>query len=84
VFLRISQTAERGLLDGLFLADNHAGLNEEPVERPFRALDPSVLPAALATHTQHIGLVPTVPALYGNPEYESTTFRGNLGIDDAS
>src|ERR1039458_1285179 len=60
VFLQIARTAERGLLDGIFLADNYAGLNEESLQRPFRALDPSVLLAALATHTHHIGLVSTV------------------------
>jgi FMN-dependent oxidoreductase (nitrilotriacetate monooxygenase family) len=67
VFIEIAKTAERGLLDGIFLADNHGGLSEESYQRPFRALDPSVLLAALATHTSHIGLVSTVPALYGNP-----------------
>jgi FMN-dependent oxidoreductase (nitrilotriacetate monooxygenase family) len=67
VFLRIAATAERGLLDGIFLADNYAGLAEESFKRPFRALSPGVLLAALATHTSHIGLVLTAPALYGNP-----------------
>jgi len=67
VFLRIAATAERGLLDGIFLADNYAGLAEESHRRPFRALSPGVLLAALATHTSHIGLVLTAPALYGNP-----------------
>jgi FMN-dependent oxidoreductase (nitrilotriacetate monooxygenase family) len=67
VFLRIAQTAERGLLDGIFLADNYAGLAEESFKRPFRALSPGVLLAALATHTRHIGLVLTAPALYGDP-----------------
>jgi len=67
VFLRIARTAERGLLDGIFLADNYAGLAGESFKRPFRALSPGVLLAALATHTSHIGLVLTAPALYGDP-----------------
>ncbi len=67
VFVRIARTAERGLLDGIFLADNYAGLADESFKRPFRALSPSVLLAALAAHTSHIGLVSTVPALYGSP-----------------
>ena len=78
VFLQIARTAERGLLDGIFLADNYAGLSEESVKRPFRALDPSVLLAALATHTQHIGLVSTVPALYGNPATVFIDAAGNV------
>jgi alkanesulfonate monooxygenase SsuD/methylene tetrahydromethanopterin reductase-like flavin-dependent oxidoreductase (luciferase family) len=67
VFLRIARTAERGLLDGIFLAGNYAGLAEESFKRPFRALSPGVLLGALATHTSHIGLVLTAPALYGDP-----------------
>ena len=81
VFLQIARTAERGLLDGIFLADNYAGLNEESLQRPFRALDPSVLLAALATHTHHIGLVSTVPALYGNP---ATVARQIASLDHVS
>jgi FMN-dependent oxidoreductase (nitrilotriacetate monooxygenase family) len=81
VFLQIARTAERGLLDGIFLADNYAGLNEESLKRPFRALDPSVLLAALATHTHHIGLVSTVPALYGNP---ATVARQISSLDHVS
>src|SRR6201996_7893367 len=66
-FIRIAQTAERGLLDGIFLADNYAGLTPEAWVRPWRALSPGVLLGALATHTRHIGLVLTAPALYGDP-----------------
>jgi FMN-dependent oxidoreductase (nitrilotriacetate monooxygenase family) len=67
VFVEIAKTAERGLLDGIFLADNYAGLADESYKRPFRALSPGVLLAALAAHTSRIGLVLTAPALYGNP-----------------
>jgi FMN-dependent oxidoreductase (nitrilotriacetate monooxygenase family) len=67
VFVEIARTAERGLLDGIFLADNYAGLAGESFIRPFRALSPGVLLAALATRTKHIGLVLTAPALYGSP-----------------
>jgi FMN-dependent oxidoreductase (nitrilotriacetate monooxygenase family) len=81
VFLQIARTAERGLLDGIFLADNYAGLNEESLKRPFRALDPSVLLAALATHTHRIGLVSTVPALYANP---ATVAREIASLDHVS
>jgi FMN-dependent oxidoreductase (nitrilotriacetate monooxygenase family) len=81
VFLQIARTAERGLLDGIFLADNYAGLNEESLKRPFRALDPSVLLAALAAHTHRIGLVSTVPALYANP---ATVAREISSLDHVS
>jgi FMN-dependent oxidoreductase (nitrilotriacetate monooxygenase family) len=67
VFVEIAQTAERGLLDGIFLADNYAGLTPEAHQRPWRALSPGVLLASLAAHTSRIGLVLTAPALYGDP-----------------
>jgi FMN-dependent oxidoreductase (nitrilotriacetate monooxygenase family) len=67
VFLRIVKTAERGLLDGIFLADGYAGLTEEAYVRPWRAISPGVLLGALATQTEHIGLVLTAPALFGDP-----------------
>jgi len=81
VFLQIARTAERGLLDGIFLADNYAGLAEESFKRPFRALSPGVLLAALATHTRHIGLVLTAPALYGDP---ATLAREIASLDHVS
>jgi FMN-dependent oxidoreductase (nitrilotriacetate monooxygenase family) len=81
VFLQIVRTAERGLLDGIFLADNYAGLAEESFKRPFRALSPGVLLAALATHTSHIGLVLTAPALYGDP---ATLAREIASLDHVS
>jgi FMN-dependent oxidoreductase (nitrilotriacetate monooxygenase family) len=80
-FLEIARTAERGLLDGIFLADNYAGLAEESYKRPFRALSPGVLLAALATHTSHIGLVLTAPALYGDP---ATLAREIASLDHVS
>jgi alkanesulfonate monooxygenase SsuD/methylene tetrahydromethanopterin reductase-like flavin-dependent oxidoreductase (luciferase family) len=66
-FIEIAKLAERGKLDGIFLADGHAGVGEESFRRPFRSLAPSVLLARLAAHTKNIGLVSTIPALYGNP-----------------
>ena len=63
------------------MADDYAGLNEESLKRPFRALDPSVLLAALATHTHHTGLVSTVPALYANP---ATVAREIASLDHVS
>jgi FMN-dependent oxidoreductase (nitrilotriacetate monooxygenase family) len=80
-FIEIAQTAERGLIDGIFLADNPGGLSDESYVRPFRALDPSVLLAALATHTHHIGLVSTIPALYGHP---ATVARQIASLDHVS
>ena len=80
-FVEIAKIAERGKLDGIFLADGHAGLGEENFRRPFRSLTPSVLLATLAAHTKHIGLVVTSPALYGNP---ATLAREIASLDHVS
>jgi alkanesulfonate monooxygenase SsuD/methylene tetrahydromethanopterin reductase-like flavin-dependent oxidoreductase (luciferase family) len=80
-FVRIAQTAERGLLDGIFLADNYAGLTPEAWVRPWRALSPAVLLGVLAAHTKHIGLVLTAPALFGDP---ATLAREISSLDWAS
>lgn len=79
--LRVAATAERGLLDGLFIADNYAGVAEDTYTRPFRALSPGLLLAALATHTRHLGLILTAPALYGDP---ATLAREVASLDHIS
>lgn len=80
-FIEIAKIAERGKLDGIFLADGPGGVGEESFRRPFRALAPSVLIAALAMHTKNIGFVSTVPALYGNP---ATLAREIASLDQIS
>ncbi|MEH3144361.1 MAG: NtaA/DmoA family FMN-dependent monooxygenase [Methylobacterium frigidaeris] len=66
-FLRIARTAERGKIDALFLADGPGGLVEEALHRPWRALDPVTLLAALSQATHHIGLVATTSTIFGHP-----------------
>src|ERR1700749_3311479 len=80
-FIRIAQTAERGLLDGLFLADNYAGFTPEAYVRPWRAIAPGVRLSALAMHTSHIGLVLAAPALFGDP---ASLAREISSLDHAS
>ena len=53
-FIEIAKIAERGKLDGIFLADGPGGVGEESFRRPFRALAPSVLIAALAVHAHSL------------------------------
>ena len=66
-FVRIAKVAERGLLDALFLADGPGGLVEESFTRPWRALEPVALLAALSQQTSHIGLVATTSTIFGHP-----------------
>lgn len=66
-FADVAHTAERGVLDAIFLAD-------APGVAPFRArfmaqagYDPIDLLAALTPLTEHIGLIATASTTYGTP-----------------
>jgi len=66
-FITIAKLAERGKFDAIFIADRLGGLDRTGSVRPWRGLDPTVLLAALARETSHIGLASTNPAIHGNP-----------------
>jgi FMN-dependent oxidoreductase (nitrilotriacetate monooxygenase family) len=66
-YKRIAQTAESGILHGLFLADTLA-LSEENLERPnLGALDPVVVLSALVGVTDRLGLVATSSTTFNEP-----------------
>ncbi|MEF3304564.1 LLM class flavin-dependent oxidoreductase [Paenibacillus sp. GYB003] len=65
-YARLARTAERGLLDSLFLADGYAG--------PGGKLEPFTLLAALATATERIGLIATVGTTYNEPFHVARKF----------
>ncbi|MDL9937802.1 NtaA/DmoA family FMN-dependent monooxygenase [Gordonia sp. ABSL1-1] len=62
----LGRTAERGLLDAVFLAETH-GFGHTDFTRPWNAIDPFVVLTAVARATTHIGLVATVSATYRHP-----------------
>ncbi|WP_438350587.1 LLM class flavin-dependent oxidoreductase [Paenibacillus sp. FA6] len=64
--LEIVQTAERGLLDSVFLADGYAGRSNK--------LEPFTELAALASRTKHIGLIATVGTTYNEPFHVARKF----------
>ncbi|GAB3600061.1 NtaA/DmoA family FMN-dependent monooxygenase [Microbacterium tumbae] len=66
-YVNAARIAEAGRLDGIFLADSLGSLGENSTRRPWRGLDPTVLQTAIARDTERIGLISTVPALYGHP-----------------
>ena len=72
-FIRCAQIAERGKMDFLFFADIAAVRNtDEPrirrdMEQSHVKLEPSLLCAALAAVTAHVGLVPTLSTSYHQP-----------------
>jgi FMN-dependent oxidoreductase (nitrilotriacetate monooxygenase family) len=80
-FVRMARTAERGTMDGLFFADHHGGLTWGNGRRPWHALDPITTLTALAMATEHIGLIATQSALYGDP---FTTARRMASLDHIS
>jgi FMN-dependent oxidoreductase (nitrilotriacetate monooxygenase family) len=65
-YTNLAQTAERGKLDSLFLADGPV-LWSDVARRPAGALEPTVLLTALAVATTHIGLIATASTTYNEP-----------------
>ncbi|NDK27566.1 LLM class flavin-dependent oxidoreductase [Streptomyces sp. TR1341] len=65
-YTRLAQAAERGTFDSLFLADSPQ-LWGELGQRPAGALEPLTLLTALATATEHIGLIATASTSYNSP-----------------
>ena len=81
----LSQRAERGLFDSIFLADV-LGLWNDVGSSPFNWLEPITTLAALATVTQRIGLIATASTTYSEPYNLARQFssldhisRGRIG-----
>ncbi|MER6206796.1 LLM class flavin-dependent oxidoreductase [Streptomyces sp. NPDC001642] len=65
-YTHLARTAERGTFDSLFLADGPQ-LWSNLAQRPAGALEPLTLLTALATATEHIGLIATASTSYNSP-----------------
>ncbi|TNJ68057.1 LLM class flavin-dependent oxidoreductase [Paenibacillus hemerocallicola] len=65
-YKHLAQTAERGLLDSVFMADGYVGTG--------RRLEPFTLLSALAAVTEHIGLIGTVGTTYNEPYHVARKF----------
>ncbi|MFD5286068.1 LLM class flavin-dependent oxidoreductase [Streptomyces rubrogriseus] len=65
-YVKLARTAERGTFDSLFLADGPQ-LWSDLAQRPAGALEPLTLLTALATATEHIGLIATASTSYNSP-----------------
>ncbi|BBZ26085.1 monooxygenase [Mycolicibacterium madagascariense] len=63
----IARTAERGLLDSIFLADNIAIAEYRATHLPQTQFDPISVLSALAAVTDHIGLIGTGSTTYNQP-----------------
>jgi FMN-dependent oxidoreductase (nitrilotriacetate monooxygenase family) len=62
----IARLAERGTFDAIFFADQ-AALDPAAPRRPWNALDPTLVHAALARETTHLGLVATASTTFEHP-----------------
>ena len=63
----IARTAERGLMDSVFLADNLAIADYRATYLPQTQFDPISVLSALAAVTEHIGLIGTGSTTYSQP-----------------
>lgn len=64
--MRVAQIAERGKLDAIFLADTPA-ITDRIDYRSFMSLEPTIVLAAVAAATSHIGLIATASTTYNEP-----------------
>ncbi|MDX3802940.1 LLM class flavin-dependent oxidoreductase [Streptomyces sp. AK04-3B] len=65
-YVHLARIAERGAFDSLFLADGPQ-LWGDLAQRPAGSLEPLTLLTALATATEHIGLIATASTSYNSP-----------------
>ncbi|GIH96065.1 LLM class flavin-dependent oxidoreductase [Planobispora siamensis] len=72
-YQQLARIAERGRLDSLFLADGLA-LQGDVRHNALGGLEPLTLLSALATVTDHIGLIATVSTTYNEPFHVARKF----------
>jgi FMN-dependent oxidoreductase (nitrilotriacetate monooxygenase family) len=66
-YVELARTAERGVLDSIFLPDSPGVVEFRAEYLPGAWFDPLQLLSALATATEHVGLVATVSTTYSLP-----------------
>lgn len=66
-YIQLAQSAERGLLDAVFLADSQAVLPQAAAAGPTWFYEPLTLLSALSQHTTNLGLVCTVSSSFYSP-----------------
>lgn len=65
-YVKAAQLCEKGTFDAIFFSDSLA-LNDSPEFKPFQSLEPTVLLATIAAHTERIGLIATISSSYNDP-----------------
>ena len=77
----LARTAEQGLFDAIFFADNQSFPASSKSDMPAFWFDPLVNLAAISEVTQHVGLVATISSTFSNP---FTAARQLLSLDHMS
>lgn len=77
----LGRTAERGLLDAVFLAETY-GFGQQDFTTPWNAIDPFIVLTAIARATTHVGLVATVSSTYRHP-YHIARLASSLDLVSA-
>lgn len=77
-YVEAAQTAERGLLDAVFLADSPGLVQDLSVGPPYNGLEPTLLLTSIARATERIGLIGTASTTYNEPYNIARRF---LGVD---
>ncbi|WP_210140501.1 LLM class flavin-dependent oxidoreductase [Staphylococcus sp. GDX8P107P-1] len=77
----LARTAEQGLFDAIFFADNQSFPASSKSDMPAFWFDPLVNLAAISQVTQHVGLVVTISSTFSNP---FTAARQLLSLDHMS
>ncbi len=65
-YINVARIAERGTFDAVFLADQ-AAISDRVDFRPLTSLEPTIVLASVAAHTEHIGLIATASTTYNEP-----------------
>ncbi|EJK87448.1 LLM class flavin-dependent oxidoreductase [Rhizobium sp. AP16] len=65
-YINVARVAERGTFDAIFLADQ-AAISDRVDFRPLTSLEPTIVLATVAAHTDRIGLIATASTTYNEP-----------------
>lgn len=65
-YVNVARIAERGTFDAIFLADQ-AAISDRVDFRPLTSLEPTIVLATVAAHTDRIGLIATASTTYNEP-----------------
>ena len=78
-YIELAKTAERGILDSIFLPDSPGVAEFRSEFLPGAGLDPLQLLSSVATATEQVGLIATASTTYSWPRWTSSATDGPAG-----